>query len=83
MGVDVSDSTIVYSNDILLTGSYGTSSGQMIGDPIINEVSTFDDSVFVTGYVDNSNIEIHVKGSGTQTIQWLCSYEYHRIINIV
>jgi hypothetical protein len=83
MGVDVSDSSLVYSTEILLTGSYLTASAIMIGDPIIGEVSTFGDEVLVTGYVDNNDLEIHVKGSGSNTIQWLCSYKYHRIINIV
>jgi hypothetical protein len=82
MGVNAWDSTKVYSTEILVTGCYGTNSGQLIGDPIINEVSSFDDSIYVTGFADNSGLEIHVKGSGTETIQWLCSYEYHRIINI-
>jgi hypothetical protein len=84
LGVDMGDASLVYSANIFLTGSLdGLTQSHMIGNPIVNELDTFDDGVAVIGTVDNTSISIKVKGTGTNTIQWLCSWEYQKLINIV
>lgn len=82
-GVDVTDSSRVYSCEMFVNASYGTASGDtLIGDPIIKEVNTMDPSVELTAAVNGSALDINVKGEATTTIKWLVSYQYHRIINI-
>lgn len=80
-GVDVSNADRVYSVKLLWTGSFN-GLGHSIGDPIVQEVSTMNSGVLADINVDNLGFDINVTGESTTTIKWLCSYEYHRIINV-
>lgn len=61
-GVDVTDNTRVYSCKMFVNASWGTASGDaLIGDPIIKEVNTMDDSVEFTAAVNGSGLDINVK----------------------
>jgi hypothetical protein len=86
LGVDTSDATLVHSNELLFTGVCDGASASIIPSPIINEIDSFNDNVEVTVGVDNSvgssDIELYVKGTATNTIQWLVTYSYQRLINI-
>jgi hypothetical protein len=82
MGVDTSDSSLVHSNEILFTTSWSGTTASIIPDPIVNEIDSFADGVEVIASTDTSAVEISVKGTSTNTIQWLCTYSYQRIINI-
>lgn len=86
LGVATNDATKVFSSEILITAGCDGASASIIGDHIVNEVDSFNSTCDVFADVDNgggsSNVEIYVKGSSSYTIKWLCSYSYHRIINI-
>jgi hypothetical protein len=74
----------VYSNEILITAYFEDGVGEgIIGDPIIKEVSTWEDSVGWNFSIDDKWLRINVIGSGTDTVNWLCTYEYQRMINLV
>lgn len=80
-GVDVIDPSRVYSVKLLWTGSFN-GVGWSIGDPIIQEVNSMDSDVEAGVTWDNVGFDITVKGEASTTIKWLCSYNYHRIINV-
>lgn len=85
MGVDTSDATLVHTNEILFTATWDATTATLVPDPIVNEIDSFANGVEVTAAVDNSatpTVEVQVKGTSTNTIQWLCTYSYQRIINI-
>jgi len=74
----------VYSNEILITAYFEDGVGEgIIGDPIIKEVSTWEDSVGWNFSIDDKWLRINVIGSGTDTVNWLCTYEYQRMVNLV
>lgn len=56
-----------------------------VGVPILNASSANWPSASpdVEMSADSSGVYVSVTGVGTTTIQWLCSYSYHRLINIV
>ena len=81
LGVDVANPDRVYSTKVLYTVAFNGIANQ-IGDPIINEVSSMSDSVEVICSADGTGLDVSVKGEGYTTIKWLCSYQYHRIINL-
>lgn len=56
-----------------------------VGVPILNASSANWPSASpdVEMSADASGVYVSVTGVGTTTIQWLCSYSYHRLINIV
>jgi hypothetical protein len=84
-GVTIDAANEVYSSEFFSTFSIVVGPGDInvIGTPIKNEVSSYvGNQPEVEGYADGSGIEISVKGLSGVTIQWLCSYSYHRLINI-
>jgi hypothetical protein len=84
-GVTIDDATEVYSSEFFAAFSIDASlNATIIGVPVKNEVSSYvGTQPIVEGYADGTGIEISVKGLGSTTIQWLCSYSYHRLINVV
>lgn len=82
IGMDINNAELCYSAEIMTLGYKNTGGTVIADDPIINEINVFDDSIEVYAYADGSNdIEISVKGTAAETIQWLCSYEYHSLTN--
>ena len=84
VGTDISDATKVYSSEIM--GCYSIDSNltlTQVGTPILNAISSYvgtqPDSEMAS---DGSGVYVQVTGVGTDTIQWLCSYSYHRLINV-
>jgi hypothetical protein len=85
VGTIIDDASKIYSAEVM--GCYSISASfsvYEIGTPISNVVSSW------TGtqpdcemFGDSNGFYIKVKGVGTETIQWLCSYSYHKLINIV
>ena len=85
MTTDIGDASLVYSAEII--GCYSIDqSGTLfeIGVPILNELSSYvgTQPVIEMGS-DNSGLSVKVTGVSTYTMQWLCSYSYHRLMNIV
>lgn len=76
----------VFSAEVL--GCYSIDSGLTVyeaGSPILNVLS----SGWSVGFVpdvetaaDGDGVYIKVKGVGGSNLTWLCSYQYHRLINI-
>lgn len=55
-----------------------------VGTPILNVISSFSGTQPDCEMdADGTGLRIKVTGTGTQTIQWLCTYSYHRLINIL
>lgn len=81
IGMDISNPELCYCVEIM-TMAYKNTSGTFIADdPIISEINVFDPSIEVYAYANGDDIEISVKGTSADTIQWLCSYEYHSLTN--
>jgi hypothetical protein len=86
IGTDISDPSLVYTVEIM--GAYSINSdGSLtineIGTPITNELSSWPATQpYVTMNADGSAVYIKAQGIGSNTIQWLCSYSYHRLISI-
>lgn len=85
IGTDISDATLVYSAEIM--GAYsidGSLQVTEVGTPILNALSSYTgDQPDCEMSADGSNVYVKVTGVGTNTIQWLCSYSYHRLINVI
>lgn len=84
-GTKITDSTMVYSSEIF--GCYNLEptglSASTVGTPIINELSSFG-TVPPSCEMDADANAVYIKVKGTtDTIQWLVSYSYHQLINIV
>jgi len=82
LGVDPTDASKVYSNEILITAYYDGVTEDVVGDPIIKEVSTWDDSIGWNWAIDGTSFRLNVVGSGTDTMNWLATYEYQRMVNL-
>jgi hypothetical protein len=85
IGTLIDDASIVYSAEIM--GAFSIDAGltaSIIGTPILNAVSSWTGTQpDIEMTCDADAVYLKVQGVGTQTIQWLCSYSYHRLINIV
>lgn len=82
IGMDISNAELCYSAEIMTLGYKNTGGTFIANDPIISEINVFDPSIEVYAYADGADdIDISVKGTATDTIQWLCSYEYHSLLN--
>lgn len=85
IGTDIANASLVYSCEI--SGVYSvdaTLTPREIGTPIVLEWSSFTSTqptVELAG--DALGAYIKVKGTSGNTIQWLCSYSYHRLINVI
>jgi hypothetical protein len=84
IGTDINDASKVYSAEIM--GVYSLDSNldpYEIGTPILNAVSSYTGTQpDVEMDADDTYVYIKVTGFGTNTIQWLCTYSYHRLINV-
>jgi len=82
IGMDINNPANCYSVEIITMGYKDSNGTSIVDDPIITEINNFDPSIEVYAYADAGNdIEISVKGT-SDTIQWLCSYEYHSMKNL-
>jgi hypothetical protein len=84
LATELTDPTKVYSAEIMGVGvqpNGGTPS--IIGTPILNAISSWPTTQpDVELAVDNSGIYIKATGIAATSIQWLCTYSYHRLINV-
>lgn len=83
-GVNIADASQVYSAEI--SGAYSIDSSLTtyeIGTPIILEWNSFSTAPQVELGVDGNAASVKVIGLGSTTIQWLCSYSYHKMINVI
>lgn len=84
MGTDIADATKVYSSEIM--GCYSIDSSLAlteVGTPILDAISSYvgtQPDCEISS--DGDGVYVQVTGVGTDTIQWLCSYSYHRLINV-
>ena len=84
IGTNISDASNVYSAEIM--GVYSIDDAlatYQIGTPILNAVSSYTThQPDVEMAVDGTYVYIKVTGIASNTIQWLCTYSYHRLINV-
>jgi hypothetical protein len=83
LGVDPGDASKVYSNEIFITAYNDGVTEDIIGDPIIKEVSSWSDDIGWNWAIDGTSFRVNVIGSGTDTMNWLCTYEYQRMVNLI
>lgn len=87
IGTDIQDATTVYSAEIMgaysISGTASSLTVTEIGVPVLNAQSSW------TGTqpdcemaADGNGVYVQVTGIASNTIQWLCSYSYHRLINV-
>lgn len=84
VATDIADPSLVYSAEI--SGVYSIDSSlnlYEIGTPIVLEWNSFTTAPTVEIGSDGSGVYVKAQGTGTNTIQWLCSYSYHRLINVI
>jgi len=81
----IDDASTVFAADLFGTGALlDTLTGVIIGTPVLNVNSSFTGiQPDVEVAVDSNNIYIKAKGQGSVTVQWLCSFSYHRLINVL
>lgn len=82
----VSDPSVVYSAEIMGCYSIDTSGNTYeIGVPIINELSSFPSTPPVVEMgADSFGVNIKCTGDASyDSITWLCSYSYHRLMNVI
>lgn len=82
----IADATLVYSAEI--SGVYSLDAGLVqheIGIPIVSEWCSFSSGYEPTVEIgsDATGVRIKAQGNGSNTIQWLCTYSYHRLINVI
>lgn len=85
IGTDIADATKVYSAEMM--GCYsinGSLTVTEIGTPILNAVSSWPSGQpDVEMFADSNGFYLKATGLGATTIQWLCSYSYHKLINVI
>ena len=94
VGTVINDPSQVYTCEIMgcFSNEMNPISGQPpiihnIGTPIVSEINTVtpaytNDVPMVDMAADSSGVYIKLNGQSTQTMQWLCSYSHHRIVNV-
>ena len=86
IATDIAFANLVYSAEICGVYSMDASLNVYeVGIPVISEWSTFPVSVQPTVELacDGDNVDIKCQGNGSNTIQWLCTYSYHRLVNVI
>jgi hypothetical protein len=85
---DIADASLIYSAEI--SGVYSLDASlnlHEIGTPIVLEWDSFVENGYAIPTVeigsDAAGVSIKAQGTGTNTIQWLCSYSYHRLVNVI
>jgi hypothetical protein len=85
IGTDIADATKVYSAEMM--GCYsidGSLTITEIGTPILNAISSWPSGQpDVEMFADSNGFYLKATGLGATTIQWLCSYSYHKLINVI
>jgi len=88
MATDIANPALVYSAEI--SGVYSLDASLVlheIGTPIVLEWDSFVENGYAIPTVeigsDAAGVSIKAQGTGTNTIQWLCSYSYHRLVNVI
>jgi hypothetical protein len=85
MATDIYDASLVYSAEI--SGVYsidGSLNLYEIGTPIVLEWCSFTGTIpTVEIGSDSTGVSIKAQGNATNTIQWLCTYSYHRLVNVL
>ena len=81
----IDDPTLVYSANIRGVFSFnGSLVATQIGTPYIDEWNTFAATAPTCELAaDATGLRVKVTGKAATTIQWLCSYQYHRLVIIV
>lgn len=87
IGTDISDASLVYSAEIMgaysITGTASSLTVTEIGVPVLNAQSSWSgDQPDCEMAADANGVYVQVTGLGSNTIQWLCSYSYHKLINV-
>lgn len=85
LGVSIQDASLVYSADIFgcFYGGASYTSGE-VGTQVTNNMSTWTGTQpDVSMSSDASGVYIKVIGRGSDTIQWLCTYSFHKLINLI
>jgi hypothetical protein len=82
---DIGDASLVYSAEI--SGVYSIDAFltlHEIGTPIVLEWNSFTGAIPTVEIGSTSTgLDIKCQGTGTNTIQWLCTYSYHRLVNVL
>jgi hypothetical protein len=82
---DIGDASLVYSAEI--SGVYSIDSSlnlHEIGTPIVLEWCSFTGTIpTVEIGSDGDGVNIKAQGTSANTIQWLCTYSYHRLVNVL
>jgi hypothetical protein len=82
---DIGDASLVYSAEI--SGVYSIDASltlHEIGTPIVLEWCSFTGTIpTVEIGSDSAGLNIKCQGTATNTIQWLCTYSYHRLVNVL
>jgi hypothetical protein len=85
VATDIADASLVYSAEI--SGVYSLDASldlHEIGTPIVLEWCSFTGTIpTVEIGSDGDGVKIKCQGNATNTIQWLCTYSYHRLINVL
>lgn len=87
IGTDIADASLVYSAEIMgcysITGTASSLTVTEIGVPVLHAQSNWSgDQPDCEMAADASGVYIQVSGIAATTIQWLCSYSYHKLINV-
>ena len=84
IGTDIADAKKVYSAEMF--GCYSIDGSLVvteIGSPILNAQSSWSGTQpDLEMFADGSGFYLKVTGIGATTIQWLCSFSYHKLINV-
>lgn len=85
VATDIADASLVYSAEI--SGAYSIDASLSlyeIGTPIVLEWCSFTGTIpTVEIGSDGSGVYVKAQGTSGNTIQWLCSYSYHRLVNVI
>jgi hypothetical protein len=88
LATDIYNPALVYSAEI--SGVYSINDALSlfeIGTPIVLEWDSFVQNGYAIPTVeigsDASGVYVKAQGNGTNTIQWLCTYSYHRLVNVL
>jgi hypothetical protein len=85
IGTDIADAKKVYSAEMF--GCYsidGSLTVTEVGTPILNAQSSWSGTQpDLEMYADGSGFYLKATGIGATTIQWLCSFSYHKLINVI
>lgn len=84
IGTRIADASIAYSAELMACVYGGASYTEgIVGVPVLNAVSSFTtEQPDCEISVDPTAAYIKVKGTSTDTIQWLCTYSFQRLVDV-